>query len=157
MTQYPSIIAFYALFFASVLFAFAKGGAPERIGAAGYLFLATLQVSSSFILPYFYTKVDGIGLLTDLAALLIFGAIALSAKRTWPLWAASLQLLAVSTHFSRWVDLQIDPYAYSLMKSMPTAFALVALALGTLLHQRRLKRYGSDPDWVDWNTASAPA
>ena len=155
MTLYPSIIAFYALFTVSVLFALAKGGWPERLGAAAYLALASVQIGVSFILPFFYDKVDGVGFFADLLSLAAFGAIALSAKRIWPLWAASLQLLAIASHFARWAQIAIEPYVYSLMKTVPTASTLVAMAVGTYFHQRRLKKFGYDPDWVNWKAASA--
>ena len=157
MTLFPSIIAFYALFFICILFALARGGGPERSGALAYLGLAAIQVASTLVVRPFYSKVDGVGLLIDSMALIIFGALALSAKRIWPIWAASLQLLALAAHFSRWIELDVEPYVYSLMKSSPTAFALVALTLGTHLHRLRLKRYGTDPDWVNWKSVQVPA
>ena len=145
-----SITVFYALFFITLLAAWIWGGKPERIGGAIHLALACLQGAFYLVVPPSFASLDGISLLTDALGLAGFGWLALAANRMWPIWAASLQLLSLAGHFARWAQLEIAPYAYSLLRTAPTALGLLVLLLAVVVHRKRLKQSGQDRPWVDW-------
>jgi hypothetical protein len=145
-----SIALFYIILLGALLLAFAKGGAPERRGALVVLAMASWQYPANFVSPPNFVTTDAISLISDCIGLVGFGLIALNARRLWPIWASAFQLLSISGHFARWVDLAFDPIIYSWMKSLPTAGAILALLIGTLAHIRRRARTGADPSWQDW-------
>lgn len=145
-----SIVAFYALFAGSVGYALFKGGAPERYGAIAHLVLMALEVTALQFVRETFATADPTSLVVDVLVLLAYGSIALHANRLWPLWAASLSLLSVLSHFARWVQVAIHPYAYVLLSTLPTAMSLLAMAIGTMNYHRRIKAGLPCPDWVDW-------
>lgn len=147
----PEQTAFFLLLIVAVALAFWQGGAPERWGAAVVLAMALLQVGGESLLPSGFTSVDPLSLMTDVVGAAGFGVLALQARRIWPLWATSLQLLSLSAHFARWADIDIPPIVYAVMRGTPTFLALSAIALGTVLHVLRKRRHGDDPSWQDWS------
>lgn len=145
------MIAFYALFTVALGLAFVLGGKPERVGAAIHLALFSFQGASYLILPTTFATVDLVSLATDCLGMLGFGWLALNANRFWPIWAASIQLLSISGHFARWIDLKIDPYAYVILTYYPTAAGLFVLITGVLVHHRRIRTLREDTPWVAWD------
>ncbi|PZT97605.1 MAG: hypothetical protein DI624_10070 [Brevundimonas sp.] len=78
------------------LFAFLKGGRAERFGAGAYLSAwfasIVLQENSGF-------RGMPAGLfLIDLAALIVFIAIAWRYRQSWPVWVSGVQLITVMCH-----------------------------------------------------------
>ncbi len=114
---------------------------------AGAIFEAVLHI---FIPPRF-VAIDFAGLSADLFLLGGFGWLALNARRIWPIWAAAFELLSLASHIARTIPVDIEPMAYSIMKSAPTGMAIITLAIGTFAHVRRVGRFGSDPSWMDWD------
>lgn len=141
---------FLAALLGALLLAFAKGGAPERRGAAVLIAMAVWQYSASFVVPPRFMATDEISLIGDAIGLTGFALIAVDAKRIWPIWASALQLLSLSGHFARAVELSFDPIIYAWMRTLPTAGAILALIAGTLAHMYRMRRFGADPSWQDW-------
>lgn len=144
-------IAFFLLLLVSVPLALWKGGAPERGGALVILAMIAAQIVGIALLPSDFTNVDPGPLLTDLIGAVGFGYLAIQALRIWPLWAASLQLLALSAHFARWASIKTPAVVYALMRGGPTFLVLLALLVGTVLHVRRCRKHGSDRSWQDWS------
>lgn len=144
-------IAFLSLLALSVPLAFWKGGAPEKGGALVILAMLVAQAIGMILLPSRFTNVDPVPLLTDLIGAIGFGYLAVQALRIWPLWAASLQLLALSAHFARWATIKTPAVVYALMRGGPTFLVLLALLVGTVLHIRRCRARGTDPSWQDWS------
>ena len=134
----------------ALILAFFKGGAVEKRGALVLLAMATWQYSASFLVPPRFVATDNISLIGDMIGLGGFALIALNARRTWPIWASAFQLLSLSGHFARSVELSFAPIIYSWMRTLPTAGAILALLLGTLFHMWRIRRFGVDPSWQDW-------
>lgn len=150
--EYLSISVFYAALITGLLVALWKGGQPEKFGVLVLVAITVIQLSASALFPPRFDDVDPVALLTDTIALIGFGWIAIHARRVWPIWAAAFQLLSVASHFARYVQLGIEPMVYSILKSGPTGLAIILLIVGTLLHRRRVLKYGKDPSWMDWNT-----
>jgi len=148
-------LAFFLLLPLSLILATWKGGAPERYGALVIVAMAVIQRIAIVFVPSHFVSVDPAALVTDFVGLTGFGILAVQARRIWPIWAASLQLLSVSAHFARWADIGVPPFVYALMRGSPTFVALAALLVGTVLHMVRLKRHGADPSWQNWSRGSA--
>lgn len=123
----------------TILLALFKGGSAERQGAVVLCIMALTQYPLSIILPPTYQTVDLASLVTDLIGVIGFGAIALTSKRFWPLWAASLQLLSCSAQFARAVQPQIEGLVYAVMKSAPSGIIIVMIATATISAMRRRK------------------
>ncbi len=128
-----------------------KSGQPELFGTS-------VIVLSLFIQSVFYAKVspifssvDTTALLADLVLAIGFVAIAMNANRIWPLVAAGGQLLAVFSHFSRAVQLDIDEMAYSILQIAPTHILTISVIIGFIGHFQRIKHNGYDKDWMDWS------
>ncbi len=147
----PEQTAFFLLLIVAVSLAFWRGGAPERWGAAIIVAMVLLQVGGESLFPSGFTSVDPLSLMTDVVGTVGFGVLALQARRVWPLWATSLQLLSLSAHFARWADIDIPPIVYAVMRGTPTFLALLAIVVGTILHVSRRRRLGNDPSWQDWS------
>jgi hypothetical protein len=146
----PRLVVFFGLLILSVSLALLKGGKPEKVGALIILGMVALQFASLALEASVYHTVDVASVLVDAFGLISFGVLALHAMRVWPIWAASLQLLSLSSHFARDLDVSVKPLVYVAMKSGPTFFVLVALLMGTILHWHRMKRKGVDPSWKVW-------
>lgn len=146
----PRIFAFAAILILSTSFAFARGGGPERWGAVVIVAMTAIQFGSEFIGHQKFHSVDLGSVVVDSYGVIGFGAIALYARRAWPIWATSLQILSLSSHFARQVDKSVSPMVYALMKSSPTFLVLLALIVGTAAHVRRLRANGTDPGWMGW-------
>jgi hypothetical protein len=144
------ISAFATILILSIGFAFARGGAPERWGALVIVTMTAIQVATVFFAHQKFHSVDLASVIVDAYGVAGFGAIALYARRAWPIWATSLQILSLSSHFARQADAAVSPMVYALMKSSPTFFVLLALLVGTAAHRRRLRVHGKDPGWMDW-------
>ena len=143
------IILFYARLVLSVVAAFWKGGAPERTGAAIVVATLALELVGLRIEPPHLHSVDPVAVIIDALATLSFGALALHARRAWPIWATALQILSLTSHFAEGIQ-PTHPGIYITMKGGPTLAVLAVLLLGTIFHLRRLRRCGSDPAWTKW-------
>lgn len=146
----PRLWAFFGLLVLAVSLALWKGDKPERLGALIILQMTLLQFASLAFKPRVYSDIDLASAVIDLLGLVGFGVLATYAKRVWPIWAASLQLLSLISHFVRQADREAEPMVYVAMKSGPTFLALLALLIGTLMHIRRSKRTSPGSPWKRW-------
>ncbi|WP_051221094.1 hypothetical protein [Erythrobacter cryptus] len=140
-------IASFALGLAVLRF----GAGPER--AAGLVFVGLL------IVPAMLTRLTGQDIallfgnlawlytLFDIVAAAAFIAIALKANRSYTLWLAGFQLVALSAHVVRGLVDAVSPLAYAILAIGPSYGQLLVLAGGLLFHCLRLRRYGPYRDW----------
>ena len=141
---------YYPLLLGVSIFAFWKGGGPERALAA-LIWLAMIIPHRAF--HWITGELDGHTHLdafhVGMGGVVAVGAIlvALHANRTYPLWFAGLQLISMQSHFARALTSDIAPIAYATMQIAPFYLMLVALGIGTWRHDRRLRRYGPYRDW----------
>ncbi|MDJ0643163.1 MAG: hypothetical protein QNJ15_10120 [Erythrobacter sp.] len=148
------IAIFYVVFFGGLPLAAWFGGAPERWGVAAFAGMLIVQgLPYGLLVDPTYNSVDLVVLISDVLAFAAFFAIALNARRVWPLFAASLQLISVLGHFARGVT-DIIGFSYSLLNSVPTTLVMLLVLAGAVLHQMRLRRRGEDPDWVPFRQYS---
>ena len=136
-------------FLAFAVWAFRKGGEPEKACAAAFVAMVLadrlyhLIVTSSLELE----TVDIWHFSLDLTILVILVLIALQANRIYPMGLAALQLIAVNAHFARDAFSQITPFAYALTVIVPSYGQLLVLCLGMCAHVRRSQRVGLYRDW----------
>ncbi|WP_168707908.1 hypothetical protein [Sphingopyxis sp. PAMC25046] len=144
-----------ALLIAVVVFALRKGGGPERAMALILIgmFVAD-QVLHLFVPPRF-ASIDTGHVAIDIAAALSTLALAMVAHRFWPMLAAVLQILPLTAHVGKAVDLSVHPIAYQTMQVAASWPLLLVLALATWRHVSRARATGNDPSWhASWRRSN---
>jgi hypothetical protein len=141
------LILFLTLLIGSVTYALLRGGKPERAAAIVFLLMAIGDPFVHEFTPPTYTILDPGHFVIDLLAWCALLAIALRAKRFWPLWISSLQTISLIAHVTKLLDYSIHPTVYAIMQVSSSYPLLIILVIGTLNHQRRLRGSGSDPHW----------
>lgn len=137
-----------------VVAAFRWGAGPERGTAAVFLYLlfADSAYHAIFGPGAELLKIDIGHALIDASAALAMAAIAVQANRMYTLWIAALQIIAVQSHVARDLESGISPLAYAIVRYAPFYFQIVLLAVGTWLHRKRVRTFGS---YRSWRTSSA--
>lgn len=136
-----------ALLAAVVGLALLRGGAPERyfafilvamllVDRAGHQLLGNDNLAAIHILH----------LVIDLASFGAMMAVMIAARRIWPIWACSFQLLSLASHVTRALGAKLPAIVPSILGIAPSYGIYLTLVVATLLHARR-KRRGSDPSW----------
>ncbi len=146
----PTVVLFFSILALAAALSFWRGGAPEKSGAFFMVWMILIQSIAYGSVATRFWEVDPVALLGDSILFVGFGAIALNAKRIWPLFAAGLQLISLSAHFARQVEDDVIALAYATMKVVPTGLVLLLLVIGTLFHQHRLRKLGKDLSWADF-------
>ncbi|KUO54002.1 MAG: hypothetical protein APF82_08305 [Sphingomonadales bacterium BRH_c42] len=126
------------------------GGGPER--ALALVWLAMFEFAQ---LGYLWAFGEGFASPTlplaymaiDTVAAGLFTWIALQANRTYTLWIAAFQLVALLAHLSRELAPAISPLAYSILAIAPSYFQLALMAGGLWAHVRRRRKFGPYRDW----------
>jgi hypothetical protein len=125
-----------------------QGGPPERLAALVIIVWIIADAGYHlFFGPSGFNKVDPVHLVLDGGEFAAIMWLALNANRTWPLWAASAQLICVSGH----IALLIEPHgmrrAYWAMTQLPQYIQLGALLIGASAHARRVRLMGRYRSW----------
>lgn len=134
---------------AACIYAIARGGAPERLIASGFLlaFLLTNMVQKQGSVAYH--SVEWAIALVDAGLLGGVLFVALVSCRFWGMGMACLMIVDLLGHLAKML------LAHELFS--PVYYALVALvsypmigllAIGTWRHRLRLRRFGVDYSWV---------
>lgn len=138
-------MAFYGI---AAGYALWRGGAPERwFAVILVLMLATDRIGHQIIGSTNLEAIDRLHLFIDFAS---FGAMVLvmvRARRFWPIWACSFQLLSLASHATSLMNAGVPPIIPAVLAVAPSYLLCVSLVLGTVLHQARLRRHGNDPPW----------
>jgi hypothetical protein len=141
------IAAYAALWMFATGYAVVRGGQPERLGAAILLWLT----AGPFIVTPFATvtslTLDRGAMAVDLIGLAGLLYLALKTDRNWPIWACSAQVIAVTGHLVRFLQLREDPLAYAAMIRAPAYIQCLALLAGTVAYHRRAQKGGSFTFW----------
>lgn len=148
---------FLLILLASIVVAGVRGGAPERWGAATLVAMTMVQIAGFSVLGSRYGEIDWVATAVDVIGFASFTAIALFARRIWPLWASALQLFSLTAHFFRAFNIYIHPAVYWLTKSAPTFGICLILIFATVMHLRRARTSGIDVSWTVWRDGSARA
>jgi len=141
------IAVFYVMLACTCVYALAKGGAPERLGAAVFIAGFLLSRAAISARPARFMSVELGVLAVDLAMLAALLVLALRAERFWPIWMTALHIVSTAGHALRAFDPAIVPLAYAFAMAFWSYPMLLLLVAATWCHQRRLKRNGVDISW----------
>jgi hypothetical protein len=148
-------IVYLGLLFGCGLYAFWRGGPPERVGAAILTAGSLLTMAALVSRPAIYRNLELEILLIDVATSLAFLVLALRADRFWPLCITALQIVGTAGHAVKLVDSQILPYAYAFALRFWGYPMILLIIVGTWAHQRRLAKFGVDRSWSSSSGRSA--
>ncbi|PQZ82846.1 hypothetical protein CQ035_10105 [Brevundimonas sp. MYb46] len=126
------------------LFAFIKGGQPEKIGAGAFLFGWFASLMAQTAGGYFGVQWGVFAL--DVVMLIIFAAMVWKAPRSWPVWACALQLLAVTSHVMVMLNLRPPISAFYTVVNMTGYGIMLAIAIGTFWAWQERRAIGQDAD-----------
>lgn len=146
MLPYRALV-FDVLQLSACVYALKRGGMPERWVAAMMAVAATASAMVPIHAHSSYNSVEWIRLGIDAALFLALLALAVRANRYWPLWMASLQLIALGVHGVRGYDLTLLPRVYARVLGEISYPMILLLVIGTYRHQIRLQRRGADESW----------
>lgn len=133
---------------AVVIFAFRKGGEPERLVAAVLVATTALDLGNHAMFgETAFFAVDPGHLVIDSWAMTALMWVALRANRGWPMWVSAAQIIVVLGHMSKIIELSLVRYGYFAMTQMPLNIQAIALLLGTVAHMRREERVGRYHAW----------
>ena len=138
------------------LLSIVRGAAPERIctgtllgmGIVDTLYHAWFGTGAKFL------EIDIGHSLIDVAAFLVLAGTALLANRVYPLWLASLQLIAALAHLVRDISPVIAEGAYAVLIILPSYLEMVVAGLGLINHARRVRRHGPYRSWLAFSPTS---
>ncbi len=131
------------------LYAWVRGGPPERCAGAILLGMVLLDYVHLFIFSEggTYQMVDLGHAAIDVLALIAFGLLALRANRIYPLCMLGAQLISTLMHVNREILPDMHDMAYLLLMRAPSYLLIFALFGGLLAHRRRTKIYGNYRSW----------
>ncbi len=143
-----TLLPFIVLLLGCCGYALVRGGPPERVGAA-------LQLGAFVIDDAVHRLIDGLGYssmavgstIVDLALLIALTLLAWRSTRFWPLWIAGWQAAAIAAHMSKLVDPGMIPAGYAIQAQIWAYPMLIATAVGTWRHRRRVAAGDPDPAW----------
>lgn len=112
------------------IFAFTKGDEPERLAMGAYLlgWMAGMLIQSDSG----QQETFQLGLFSlDVIMLLVFGGLSWKFRRTWPIWAASLQLTIVMSHLVILFGVRGGMMSFYTVVNLAGYGILIAIGLGT--------------------------
>ncbi len=112
------------------IFAFTKGDEPERLAMGAYLlgWMAGMLIQSeSGQDPAWQPGLFAL----DVVMLLVLGGLSWKFRRTWPIWAASLQLVIVMSHIMTLVGMRGGLTSFYTVVNLAGYGILIAIGLGT--------------------------
>lgn len=124
------------------MFALAKGGKPERIGAATMLMAWFLSILSQNYIGY--AGVQWPMFVIDLVVLGVFVALVWKSPRSWPVWASALQLLTVVSHVMVFMKMKPTVSAFYTVLNMTAYGIMIAIAVGAFLAWQERRAIGQD-------------
>lgn len=127
------------------------GAGPERAAAASMFVMLIMDPIYHWVIgrDALYSTVELGHLAQDCVVAGLLLAIAMRANRSYTLWLAAFQLLAVLSHVSRSLSPSSAPLAYSVLAYLPSYLLTFTLGIGLLIHVRRRLRCGPYRSW--WN------
>lgn len=143
------------IFLGAGLFAFWRGGSPER--GVATIVIAWIVLDQLYHLIFGlsrFDKVDPFHLVLDSIELIAISWLALRANRVWPIWAAAAQLICVAGHSVAIIESGGMRRAYWAMTQLPPFVQIVALMGGTVLHALRTRQIGSYRSWRSGEAAA---
>ena len=137
-TLYTQIGAIFVVAIAA--FIFLKGDEPERFAMGAYLlaWLGSMLFHSNTGL---YGWQPGVFAL-DMGMLVMFLALGWKSRKSWPIWAAALQLLAVMGHLLPLIDYRPPAFSFLTVVVLANYGTLIAMAVGAFWSWQERKAAG---------------
>lgn len=141
-----NILIFNVTLLAACGFALFRGAAPERLAAL----LMILAAVASFVAgsSFRFTRVESSVFLIDTILMVGLVAVALRANRFWPIWLASLQIVAFAFHGVRAYVHDLPGWSYQRAVSLIAYPMLLILLVGAQRHHARSKCGAPEPSWT---------
>jgi hypothetical protein len=112
LVAYLIVIIYYTMLFVTMGLACLWGKRPEYIGAAVMVFGSIFSALATSARSVRFRSME-VGVFTvDLIMLLLFGWLALTSKRFWPIWVTGFHLCAILTHITVLLMPESLPLAY---------------------------------------------
>lgn len=134
-----SMIVWVASLLGVSAFALWRGGAVERAVAVGNLAAYAATILFQDMRNFFDPQIGIMGV--DIVFLALLLALAAKTNRTWLLFAAAFQLLAVVIHVAIVADAGVRSLAYFRGLIIWSYLILVSMAVGTWLELRRRRAH----------------
>ncbi len=138
---------FLGLLLLASLYAFWRGGQPEKSAAMLYVGAYVASYFAVSISRQFYSSFELGIFAVDVALAAALIALALRANRYWTLWAASIQIISVLGHMAKLIIPQILAPAYAMTLIIWSYASLPLLIAATMRHHQRKKISGRYADW----------
>ncbi len=145
-------ILYFLLLFGSYALAFGLGGKTERWAATIMAVGSLLTVAVSSPIAVRFRAVDASVFAVDLAGLVALVIVARFSDRFWPIWAASLELLAVWAHVVRAIHPTSRAVAYAFNEQIWSWLILILIALVSIRRWMQMKRNSAG----SWRHFSGP-
>jgi hypothetical protein len=135
--------------------AFWKGAGPERWCAGALVWMRVVDWPYHAIFGSIYFATVDVGhFLIDLSVLVVFVVVALQANRLYPICLAGFQFVSLLSHVVALISPDIAARAYFFLIVMPSHLEIVTLGIGTALHIRRVRKFGTYRAWRSSSTRS---
>ncbi len=116
------------------LYALKRGGAPARWAFISFMIGTAITMgavvppSEQLMQPW--RGINAALFLADTFVLICYVAIALTAKRYWPIWSAGFQLVCVLTHMGPLLDPHSPPKIYRALEAVWALPMMITMVLG---------------------------
>lgn len=130
-------ILYLLLLIISCVTAAFRGGRAERWAAAIMTVASVATVMSTGAADALYAAVDIRLFLIDFLALAALAALARLFDNFWPIWAASLQLLTVASHFVQPLKPGVREIAYAFNEQIWSWIILILITVTSVLRTRQ--------------------
>lgn len=142
------ILLFSLLLCAMLLFAYRRGGQPEKVVAATLVLAFALGLLILVVMgPSDYLQFDPVRFSLESVVLLVLMVVAIRANRWWPICVSGLQLIIVTTQMLKLVGIRGSFGIYWAMTTVPTYFQYLLLLIGVVAHTARANSVGTYRDW----------
>lgn len=151
------VALYFALCLALLIYAWLRGGGPEKAAATLWFFAFLATVFSYSAMPARFHSVEIGPLVVDVVTLIALIVLMLKADRFWPIPLVALHAVGTAGHFVKWLAADTIRLAYAIMLAFLAYPILAVIAVGVHRHQMRLKRNGSDTSWRASSNSPMPA
>lgn len=143
------VIIFNLLLLTTCVYAFRRGGAPEKIFC---LILVVGSIATKLAAPDFKWRSEGVewGIFgVDVMCMAGFLALALQANRFWPMYVCAFHGLALLGHFSVFIAPEMSQLLYATL-AMGSAWPQLFIVMAGTRRVSALRDAGFDvPDWTE--------
>ena len=136
-----------ALLAFAIVYGWRRGGGPERCVAAILAAMFITDRVSHLLLGDSGTAISRRHAVIDGSGALAMIGVMVAARRLWPIWVSSLQILSAVGHSARAVDADLPEKAVRLLITPPFVLICLSLIVATVVHRQRLRAHGADRSW----------